>query len=153
MKRSRLFSVSCGFILCLFSMMVFAADLSPVGTWLTVDDVTKKPRSIVKITEQNGQLSGSVAKVYYQQGEGPSDVCDKCSGALKDQKILGMTILTGMTNQNGGSTWSGGNIVDPKNGKSYKCKMTLSPNGQMLDVRGYIGFSMLGRTQTWIRQK
>lgn len=152
MKRIRLCSLACGAMIYLFSMLAFAADLSPVGTWLTIDDVTKKPRSIVKITEQNGQLAGSIAKVYYQQGEGPGDLCDKCSGALKNQKILGMTILSGMT-KTSDNVWSGGRIVDPKNGKSYRCKMTLSPNGQMLDVRGYIGVSLLGRTQTWVRQK
>ena len=152
MKQKSIVSLCFGLAIYLFSMVVFAADLSPVGTWLTIDDVTKKPRSIVKITEQNGQLSGAVSKVYYQQGEGPRDVCDKCSGSLHNQKILGMTILTGMA-KDGDNTWSGGQSTDPKNGKTYKCKITMNPDGQMLNVRGYVGVSMLGRTQSWIRQK
>ncbi|MAZ38584.1 MAG: hypothetical protein CMF49_00515 [Legionellales bacterium] len=140
-----------GLIVYLFTLSIYAANLSPQGSWLTIDDVTKKPRSIVKITENNGHLYGNITKVYYRKGEGPNDVCEKCSGARKNQKFLGMNILWGMK-KTGKYSWSGGKILDPENGKTYKCIVTLSQDGQQLNVRGYIGISLLGRTQMWIRQ-
>lgn len=127
-----------------------AADAaSPVGVWTTIDDTTHKPKSVVEITEQNGELTGKVKEVL-QSDQGPNPVCKDCEGERKNQPITGMTIIWGMKKD--GDGWSGGKILDPKNGKVYGCKMHLVENGQKLEVRGFIGFSLLGRSQVWERQ-
>lgn len=129
---------------------VFADITSPVGVWQTIDDKTNKPRSIVQIWQQDNELRGKILKIYYQPGEGEKDVCKKCTGVNHNKPILGMTIIWGMSKQD--DDWKGGKILDPKNGKTYSCKMTLIEGGQQLKVRGYIGTPLLGRTQIWIRQ-
>jgi uncharacterized protein (DUF2147 family) len=124
---------------------------SPIGTWQTIDDHTGQPKALVQITQDsNGALDGKVIK-----GLGPNDQpdrrCTECTDARKDQLILGMTIINDLKKD--GDGWDGGQILDPENGKVYKCKMHLEDGGQKLVVRGYIGVSLLGRSQTWIRQQ
>lgn len=128
-----------------------AQETSPVGVWKTIDDETGKPKSLVRITESNGELRGKIEKLFREAGEEQNPKCEKCEGNLKDQPIIGMTIITGMKKD--GSEYNGGQILDPNNGKVYKSKMSLVEGGKKLDVRGYIGVPMLGRTQTWIRQE
>ena len=123
---------------------------SPVGTWRSIDDKTKLERSIIRITEENGELKGVVEKVFDQPGDDPAHLCKDCKGERKDKPIVGMTILSGMKKE--GDAWAGGEILDPKNGKTYRCKMTLSEDGKSLKVRGFIGISLIGRTQTWHRE-
>ncbi len=130
--------------------VVFAEALSPVGFWQTIDDETHQPRSIVQIWQQGDELRGKVIKAFYKPGESAKDVCSKCTGINHNRLILGMTFLWGMTQQD--DRWTGGKILDPQNGKIYKCRLSLSPDGQQLMVRGYIGAPILGRTQTWLRQ-
>lgn len=122
---------------------------SPVGVWTTIDDETDAPRSIVEITEVNGELQGRVTKIFYRPDEKPDPVCDKCDGARKDQPVIGMTFLWGMKKD--GDGWAGGSILDPKNGKIYNAKMSLQDDGKRLRVRGFIGTPLLGRSQTWLR--
>jgi uncharacterized protein (DUF2147 family) len=126
----------------------FAADATPIGVWKTIDDKTGQPKSIVEITEQNGELSGVVKEVL-QSEQGPNPVCKECEGDRKDKPVVGMTIIWGMKKD--GDEWSGGKILDPKNGKIYGCKMHLTEGGKKLEVRGFVGFSLLGRSQTWDR--
>lgn len=131
-------------------MPAVAADLSsPAGVWTTIDDATGKPKSIVEISEQNGELTGKVVEVL-QSDQGPHPRCTACTGDLKDQPVEGMTILWGLKKD--GDSWEGGKILDPKSGKTYKCKMHLTDGGQKLEVRGFIGFSLLGRSQVWERK-
>lgn len=125
--------------------------VTPVGTWMTIDDVTNSPRSIVVIKEKNGQLSGTIKKIFYRKGEGPNDVCTQCTGERHGQKFLGMQIMWDMK-QVSPDTWLGGKVLDPESGKEYKCKVTVEPGNDKLNVRGYIGITLLGRTQTWVRQ-
>jgi uncharacterized protein (DUF2147 family) len=132
------------------SARAFAADATPAGVWKTIDDKTGQPKSIVEISDQNGELTGKVTQVL-QSDQGPNPICKECEGERKNQPVTGMTIIWGMK-KSGEDEWSGGKILDPKNGKIYGCKMHLVDNGQKLDVRGFIGFSLLGRTQTWERQ-
>ena len=140
---------------CLFAMvfllpqLVLAQASTPVGLWKTIDDATGKERSYVRIVEVNGELQGKVEKLFDFPGDDPEHLCDKCKGDRKDQPVIGMTILWGLKDE--GKVWKGGEILDPDNGKTYRCKMTVSDNGQELDVRGYIGISLIGRTQTWLR--
>lgn len=124
--------------------------LTPVGLWKTIDDETGKPRSLIRIIETNGELQAIVEKGL-KPGDTGESVCDKCKDARKGQKIIGMTIASGLKKK--GKSYSGGKILDPTKGKEYKCKMTLSEDGQTLEVRGYIGFSLLGRSQTWLREE
>ncbi|CAG2130245.1 hypothetical protein LMG31506_00777 [Cupriavidus yeoncheonensis] len=126
------------------------AQATPSGNWKTIDDATGKPRGLVEITEKNGVFSGRLVKTFVD-GDGKPKVCDKCTDARKDQPIIGMTILSGLR-KTGDNEWSGGEILDPENGKVYKSKMSLSDDGNKLNVRGFIGISLLGRTQTWERE-
>lgn len=127
----------------------WAQDATPIGVWKTIDDETGKPKSLIRISEANGELRGKIEKLFREAGEDPNPKCEKCEGALKDQPIVGMTILTGMKKD--GDEYNGGKILDPANGKVYKSKMAVQDGGKKLDVRGYIGVPMLGRTQTWVR--
>ena len=126
------------------------AQATPSGTWKTIDDNTGKPRGLVEITEKNGVYSGRLLKSFVD-GDGKPRVCDKCTDARKDQPLIGMTILSGLR-KTGDNEWSGGEILDPENGKVYKSKMSLSEDGSKLNVRGFIGISLIGRTQTWERE-
>jgi len=137
--------------LVLASASAFAQQASPVGLWKTIDDETGKPKALVRITEANGEFRGTIEKLFRAPGEDQNPTCDKCEGDLKDKPVLGMTILTGMKPD--GSEYGGGRILDPNNGKLYKSKMSLADGGRKLNVRGYIGMPMLGRTQTWVREQ
>jgi uncharacterized protein (DUF2147 family) len=124
-------------------------DLSPVGLWKTVGDDTGEPKAFVRIRSEGGKLVGNVEKLIVKPGEDPNRLCEQCPGEKHNQRIAGMTILWDLTQD--GTSWTGGYILDPDNGKTYKCKLTVVDGGRRLDVRGFIGFSLLGRTQTWIR--
>jgi uncharacterized protein (DUF2147 family) len=128
-----------------------AAAGSPVGTWRSIDDKTKQERSIIRITEENGELKGVVEKIFDQPGDDPAHLCNECKDERKNKPIVGMTILWGLKKD--GDAWAGGEILDPKNGKTYRCKMMLSEGGKSLNVRGFIGISLIGRTQTWWREQ
>jgi len=125
-----------------------AADLS--GVWQTTDDKTGKPRSLVRIVETAGEYSAIVEKGLLASDTGDA-VCDKCTDERKGQKIIGMTIAKHLKQSANSNVYDSGEILDPENGKTYKCKMTLNANGNALEVRGFIGFSLLGRSQTWKR--
>lgn len=140
------------FFLLFFCMTSQAANLvqqSPVGYWTTISDEDGKPRSIVQITQEKGKLVGSIIKVYAK----PTDrgLCVNCPGVLKNKPIVGMRIMWDLEPK-GDFQWAGGTILDPKKGKKYKCKLELAKQGKELLVRGYIGISLFGRTQTWIRK-
>ena len=128
-----------------------AADpLSPVGLWQTIDDKTKLARSLVRIVEVNGALEGRVEKLLNRlPDDDPEGLCRKCEGDRRDKPILGMKILWELRKD--GDDYRGGEILDPKNGKTYRCKMQVIDAGTRLNVRGFIGVSLIGRTQTWNR--
>ena len=135
---------------------VMAANDTPVGTWKTIDDESGQAKSIVEITDNNGELQAHIVKLLNRSPEdiardGEQPRCTQCGGARKDQPIEGMTIMWGVSKD--GDVWDGGRILDPKNGKIYKVKLSLEDGGRKLDVHGYIGFSLLGRSQVWERQQ
>ena len=138
-------------VLVLLAGNTFADTKSPVGVWRTIDDKTKKERSIIRITEVNGELKGVVEKLFDQPDDDPAHLCKECKDERKDKPIIGMTILWGLKKD--GDGWSGGEILDPKNGKIYRAKMSLSEDGKSLKVRGFIGVALIGRTQTWLREQ
>lgn len=120
---------------------VFAQDI--LGEWKTIDDETGKEKSIVKIYKaKNGKVYGKVIKIL-DKSKGENPLCEECSGDRKNQPILGMVIINGLSQS--GSTWSGGKILDPAKGKEYSCKIWRE--GSQLKVRGYWG--VFYRTQTW----
>jgi uncharacterized protein (DUF2147 family) len=125
---------------------------SPVGQWKTVDDVTGQIKSIVQIREQDGVLYGTVVEVFNPPA--PHPLCIHCPGAFKDRPVVGLEILWGLRKSGAdksGPEWTGGQVLDPENGKIYRCNLTLADNGQTLRLRGFIGFSLFGRTQRWLR--
>jgi uncharacterized protein (DUF2147 family) len=128
-----------------------AAQSTPAGLWKTIDDATKVEKSHVRITESNGVFSGRIEKILDPAAK-PDAVCDECRGDQKGKPILGMTIVRGITkNLETDGLWDGGTIVDPNNGKSYKLRLKPADDGKKLEVRGYIGAPMFGRSQTWLR--
>ncbi len=131
----------------LFTTITVAANDSPTGKWRTIDDATGKAKSIIAISENDGVFSGIIESLLNPSE--PNPLCKKCSGERADQPILGMTILWDVTSKN--DYWSGGKILDPKKGKTYKVKLSLIEDGMKLKVRGYIGTPVLGRTQVWER--
>ena len=138
-------------LLAFAAPLAHAVDLaSPVGLWQNIDDETNKPKALIRITDTNGTLQGQIEKLYRDAGEDQNPLCVKCEGARKDQPITGMVILTGLKKD--GDEYTGGEILDPAKGKTYKSKMHLTDGGKKLSVRGYIGTPMLGRSQTWVRQ-
>ncbi len=132
------------------ALSAWASD-SPVGVWRTIDDKTGKEKSLVRISEVNGELRGTIEKLFREPGEEPNPNCDKCPGEKKNKPVIGMTILTGLKRD--GQEYAGGEILDPANGKTYKCKMWTTDGGKKLNVRGFIGVSVLGRTQVWVREE
>ncbi|WP_309891989.1 DUF2147 domain-containing protein [Archangium sp.] len=133
----------------LFATSALAQAPSAVGRWTTIDDETKKPKSVITIYEEGGKLFGKIEKLYREPTEEQNPLCDKCEGTLKNQPITGMVILRDLKKD--GDEWTGGTILDPANGKTYKCKIAVQDGGKKLKVRGYIGMALLGRTQHWVR--
>jgi uncharacterized protein (DUF2147 family) len=125
------------------------AQATPAGLWKTIDDETKQERSHVRITDSGGVLSGRIEKLL--DASKANAVCDKCTDARKDKPIVGLAIIEGVKKNPDEPYWDGGSILDPNNGKTYKVRLTPKDGGKALDVRGYIGAPLLGRTQTWIR--
>jgi uncharacterized protein (DUF2147 family) len=134
-------------LIMILPLLLNAQDLSPIGKWKTIDDETGAPKSIIQIWEEDGVLYGKILELFLEPDEDPNPLCDECKGELKDQPILGMIILKDL--KQSGAQWKGGTILDPDNGKVYKCKIEVIESGNRLKVRGFIGFSLLGRTQYW----
>ncbi|MEM9547697.1 MAG: DUF2147 domain-containing protein [Bacteroidota bacterium] len=132
-------------LLCFLGLSTLSIAQSAVGTWKTIDDEDGTEKSHVVIYEENGKLFGKVEKLINPE----QTICTACKGDKKDKPIEGMQIMWGLK-PDGSKEWKGGKIMDPKNGKEYKCKIELKDENT-LNVRGFIGFSLLGRTQTWYR--
>ena len=136
--------------LAAFAQNAFAQE-TPVGKWRTIDDKTGKVKSIVEIyAATDGNLQAKVLQVLDSE-KGPHPLCDACKGANHNKPIEGMVIAWGLRHE--GDAWDDGKIMDPKNGKVYSAKMTPVDGGKKLEVRGYMGFSLLGSTQTWVREE
>ncbi len=141
-KTARMLLASAALVLPLSALAS-----SPIGTWKTIDDETGEAKSLITIQEQDGKLSGTVAQIL---NEAKRDaICEKCDDERKGQKIEGMTILWNMAKD--GEKYDNGKIIDPESGKIYSANMKLLEDGKKLEVRGYVGFSLIGRSQTWER--
>jgi uncharacterized protein (DUF2147 family) len=123
--------------------------VSPVGKWKTIDDSTGEARSIINIWEKDGEIFGSIESLFRKPHENPNPLCTKCEGKLRNKPVIGLTILKNLKQDE--NEWNGGTVLDPENGNTYKCKIEVVENGTRLKVRGFIGVSVLGRTQHWHR--
>lgn len=131
----------------LASVSAFAA--TPAGLWKTIDDNTGKARGLIRVTNVNGEFKGTIEKLYQAHDEDQDPKCDKCDGELRNKPVIGMTILTGLRQD--GDDYENGKILDPESGRVYSSRAILDETGKKLEVRGYIGVSLIGRSQTWIR--
>ena len=131
-----------------FLFTISAQSQSVIGKWKTIDDETQKPASYVEIYEEDGKFYGKVLEILKEDTK-PDAVCEECTDDRKDQPIVGMQIIRGLKKKE--NQWTGGTILDPNNGKVYKCYLELEERDK-LKLRGYVGFSLIGRTQYWYRE-
>jgi uncharacterized protein (DUF2147 family) len=126
----------------------FAQSQSVLGKWKTIDDETGKAKSIVEVYEKSGKIYGKITEILVEANK--KNICSLCTGDDKNKPVFGMVILRGLVKD--GEEYNNGKILDPNNGKTYKCYITLEGKDK-LKVRGYIGMALLGRTQYWVRMK
>jgi uncharacterized protein (DUF2147 family) len=147
-------SLLCGFVFTPHITpelgMADSAPNSPIGRWKTVDDATGKVKSVVVIWEEHSKLFGKIQKLLDPDVRDPNPRCVDCTGEQKGQPVIGLRILWDLRKD--GDGWSGGTILDPETGKTYKCLLALEDGGNKLKVRGFMGLSLLGRTQYWLRE-
>ncbi len=125
------------------------AQATPVGLWKTIDDKTGKERSLIRIAEAGGVLTGRIEKSLDPDSD-KNDVCDKCTDDRKGKPLIGMAVIRNVKqNADDKAIWDGGDITDPDNGKTYRLRLKPHDGGKTLEVRGYIG--PFFRNQTWIR--
>jgi uncharacterized protein (DUF2147 family) len=148
-KSNKTFHLMCLAAALISGLALSAQELSPIGLWQTIDDTTGKPKGLVRIYEEKGRLFGKIERSF--DPKHANERCDKCPGDRKDHPVIGLVVLRNM--QKNGSEYSGGDILDPDNGWVYRCKLRLVDQGKKLELRGFIGFALLGRNQTWIRER
>jgi len=120
---------------------------TPAGLWTTFSDSTGKPEGLVRIEERDGEFLGTVVSVF--DAAAPNPLCEKCEGALRSQPVIGMTILRGLRRSAGG--YDGGTILDPDEGRTYRCTMSMRDDGRRLEIHAYLGLRWFSRTQIWVR--
>lgn len=139
---------------CLLTISANAAPVgpTPVGRWISIDDDGKSKRAEILVTESSGVLTGKIVRVL-KPGVGASATCSKCTDDRKDAPLAGLEIIRNVKEDRQGGTWSQGTILDPASGRTYSVEMTLKDNGKVMEVRGYFGISLIGRTQVWHRSE
>lgn len=141
-------------IVSLLFLLAGTAQAAPdpvVGLWQTTDEKTNAPSALVKLEVVDDVLRGTIVKVFPQSGVPVEPVCKLCTDERRDKPILGMTILTGLKRTAAGK-WSGGEILDPKIGKVYKVKLNATENSKTMEVLGYVGVPLMGKTRIWQRE-
>ena len=143
--------LNCNFFLTSLLLCVPALemDVSPLVVWKTIDDNTHKPRGLIRLYEKDGEIFGRIEGSFDPKEAG--EVCGKCDGERKNQPVLGMVVMRHMIRH--GREFSGGEILDPDTGWVYRCRFTVEDGGKKLLVRGFLGISLLGRSQTWYREE
>ena len=134
----------------LFAIGIGAAELSPVGLWKSFDEKTGEVTGEIRIIDKDGILSGTIEKEFGAKAK-PGRTCTACRDDRKGLTIVGLEVIRGSKKSEANLVWEGGTIIDPDDGTVYKLKLTPIDDGRKLQVRGFVGFSLLGRTQTWVR--
>ena len=147
MKKNVLMGVFASFI---FSGSAFASDLT--GIWQSIDDKTGSPKALIEITKaENGSFTGKIIKVTTRPGYTPKTMCVNCPAPYTNKPLVGLEVIHGLKHVEN-NNYADGRILDPLTGKMYNLKGRLASNNNRLTLRGYVGISAIGRTQTWIRQ-
>ncbi|MDZ7938357.1 MAG: DUF2147 domain-containing protein [Rhodoferax sp.] len=133
-----------------FAASAAMAQMTPVGLWKTIDDNDGTAKSEIRIVENGGVVSGKLERDLNPKAK-PDDKCVECKDDRKDQPIVGLELIRGLTKVEGKDVWQGGTIVEPSSGKIYKMIMTPIEGGKKIEMRGYVGAPLFGRTQVWIR--
>jgi uncharacterized protein (DUF2147 family) len=132
---------------------LLAAPPELAGLWKQVDEDSGEPSALIRITQRaDGRYEAVVEHYFPGPGESPNPVCERCSGELHDRPVVGMKILNGLRRKSDGN-YSGGEILDPESGRTYRCSMTLSPDGRTVKVTGYLGLALFGRVEQWTRME
>lgn len=146
MKKVQFFST---LLLASFSHLALASDLS--GTWRSIDDKTGSSKAFLEIHETSeGVYTAKITKITPRPGYTAKETCVSCPAPYTNKPILGLDVLTGLK-YTGNNSFSQGKLLDPLSGNIYNTKAKLSANGKRLTLRGYVGVSALGRSQTWIK--
>ena len=146
--------VTVGLLFIAPSIFASESSVPPVGLWKTIDDVSGKPKALVQLWQgSDNKLYGKILKVFPRPGVELNPVCKECKDNRHNQPINGMVFLENLKQSNKNAIeWTGGKILDPKNGKSYNCSLQIADGGEKLNVRGYLGLPLFGRTQTWVKE-
>jgi uncharacterized protein (DUF2147 family) len=132
------------------STAIQAAPSAPTaaGVWRQVDE-SGKVGALVTITREGDVFVGRLSRLFPDPGDDQNPICENCPGDKHNQPFVGLVFIEGM--KQSGMDYDGGTVLDPETGKIYSAKMSLSPDGKRLTVRGYVGLSIFGRSQTWTR--
>ncbi|VVD60997.1 hypothetical protein PPN31114_00097 [Pandoraea pneumonica] len=127
-----------------------ADGTTPAGVWQIIDDKSGEPKALITITEKDGEFVGALTRSLGRH-DALDRVCSACTDWRKGHKLQGLQIIRGLHKE--GDEYTGGKILDPDSGTEYGCKVRVVDGGKKLEVRGYLGVTLLGRTQTWVREE
>jgi uncharacterized protein (DUF2147 family) len=148
--RAKYLMIAAALLTLVSTCYAVGGEPSAAGLWQSLDDDTHQPNAWFLIRDSgNGVYTGTIVKMFLKPGEDPNIVCDRCADDRRAKPWLGLEIIRGMKRD--GMKYTDGTILDPRDGDIYSAQMTLTPDGQTLVVRGYLGISLLGKNQYWTR--